>query len=231
ASGVPTSGAPASAVPASAGPASGAVPATAPPYPHNLDESSSVQWAGWQPPRPRGHAEYGESPAPRVAPVPPSADPSGSPAVDPPDAGAVHLPGTAPVDQSAEALGVPQADAPDVPPADQPKRTDGLPQRVPGEPDVPALPEAVAEDGGAHAGTPELDRIATYIRHDAHVRHDYRSAANDGTGVDARLAALGEGPGVRDAELRGRPGRAHTLRLDLADGAAPAQVSREVARL
>src|SRR5690606_6148798 len=178
-----------------------------------------------------GHAEYGESPAPRVAPVPPSADPSGSPAVDPPDAGAVHLPGTAPVDQSAEALGVPQADAPDVPPADQPKRTDGLPQRVPAEPDVPALPEAVAEEVGARAETPELARIATYLRHDEHLRHDDPSAANDGIDVDAMLAAVREVPGVRDAELRRRPGRAHTLRLDLADGADPAQVSRAVARL
>jgi len=53
----------------------------------------------------------------------------------------------------------------------------------------------------------------------------------DGFDVKAILAAVREVEGVRDASLRSTPAGAHSLRLDLAEGADPAEVSRHVARL
>ena len=49
--------------------------------------------------------------------------------------------------------------------------------------------------------------------------------------MKAILAAVREVEGVRDASLRSTPAGAHSLRLDLAEGADPAEVSRQVARL
>ena len=102
---------------------------------------------------------------------------------------------------------------------------DALPQRVPAEPDVPALPEPVTVDD-PRAEDPELARIATYLRHD-----DVDVERRDSFDVEAVLAAVQEVSGVRGAELRRNPGGVHTLRLDLADGADPALISRAVARL
>ncbi|MBB4695448.1 Daple [Paractinoplanes abujensis] len=103
----------------------------------------------------------------------------------------------------------------------------GLPQRVPAQPDVPKgvseppLVEATAE-------TPALARIASHLR-----RGDVQPAQErqEGFDVQAILAAVREVDGVRDASLRSTPTGAHSLRLDLAEGADPAEVSRQVARL
>ncbi|MFG2055671.1 hypothetical protein ACGFI9_16755 [Micromonospora sp. NPDC048930] len=102
-----------------------------------------------------------------------------------------------------------------------------LPQRVPAEPDVPVVPEPPAVEPSAE--TPELARIATHLRRDdepAPLRE-----RPEGFDVNAILDAVREVPGVRDAALRRTPAGAHSLRLDLADGADPAEVSRVVARL
>ncbi len=79
------------------------------------------------------------------------------------------------------------------------------------------------------AETPELARIATHLRRD-----DEPAPLRDrpeGFDVNAILAAVRGVEGVRDAALRRTPAGAHSLRLDLADGADPAEVSRHVARL
>ncbi|MDT5039287.1 MAG: hypothetical protein QOE51_272 [Actinoplanes sp.] len=101
-----------------------------------------------------------------------------------------------------------------------------LPQRVPAEPDVPNVPEPPPVEPIAE--TPALARIATHLR-----RGDLLPAAErqEGFDVDDILAAVREVEGVRDASLRQTPAGAHSLRLDLADGADPAEVSRQVARL
>jgi hypothetical protein len=112
-------------------------------------------------------------------------------------------------------------------PEDLPFRAAGLPQRVPAEPDVPTLPEPMTEEADERAEVPELARIATYLRHQEVAARPVRESLD----VDAVLAAVRGVYGVRDAELRTNPGGVHSLRLDLADGADPGQVSREVARL
>lgn len=102
-----------------------------------------------------------------------------------------------------------------------------LPQRVPAEPDVPLVPEPPAVDPPAE--TPELARIATHLRRD-----DEPAPLRDrpeGFDVNAILDAVRGVEGVRDASLRRTPAGAHSLRLDLSDGADPAEVSRQVARL
>lgn len=116
-------------------------------------------------------------------------------------------------------------------PADDAQQSDPkavvLPQRVPAEPDVPVVPEPPAVEPPAE--TPELARIATHLRRDdepAPLRE-----RPEGFDVNAILDAVREVAGVRDAALRRTPAGAHSLRLDLADGADPAEVSRQVARL
>ncbi|MEV6601330.1 Daple [Actinoplanes sp. NPDC051346] len=101
-----------------------------------------------------------------------------------------------------------------------------LPQRVPAQPDVPTVPEPPSVEPSAE--TPALARIATHLR-----RGDVLSARErqDGFDVNAILEAVREVGGVRDAALRTTPAGAHSLRLDLAEGADPAEVSRQVARL
>jgi hypothetical protein len=102
-----------------------------------------------------------------------------------------------------------------------------LPQRVPAEPDVPTVPEPPSVEPPAE--TPALARIATHLRRD-----DVLSPTQErqeGFDVQAILAAVREVEGVRDASLRSTPAGAHSLRLDLAEGADPAEVSRHVARL
>nr|MDT0663427.1 hypothetical protein [Micromonospora sp. DSM 115978] len=105
--------------------------------------------------------------------------------------------------------------------------TEALPQRVPAVPDVPTVPEPPAVEPPAE--TPELARIATHLR-----REDGGAEVQErpeGFDVRAILAAVRGVDGVRDASLRTTPAGAHSLRLDLADGADPAEVSRHVARL
>jgi hypothetical protein len=101
-----------------------------------------------------------------------------------------------------------------------------LPQRVPAQPDVPTVPEPPSVEPPAE--TPALARIATHLR-----RGDVLSAQErqEGFDVNAILAAVREVEGVRDASLRSTPAGAHSLRLDLSEGADPAEVSRQVARL
>ena len=104
---------------------------------------------------------------------------------------------------------------------------DALPQRVPAVPDVPTVPGPPVVEPPAE--TPELARIATHLRREegpSQVRE-----RPEGFDVNAILAAVRGVPGVRDASLRPTPAGAHSLRLDLADGADPAEVSRQVARL
>jgi hypothetical protein len=113
------------------------------------------------------------------------------------------------------------------PPARPPEPApDALPQRVPAEPDVPTVPEPPSVEPPAE--TPELARIATHLRRDDVEAH---RELTEGFDVQAILAAVREVTGVRDASLRTTPTGAHSLRLDLADGADPAEVSRKVARL
>jgi hypothetical protein len=110
--------------------------------------------------------------------------------------------------------------------AEAPSPTGVLPQRVPAQPDVPIVPE---DGDDPPAETPELARIATHLRRD-----DVPASPRErpeGFDVNAVLAAVRGVPGVRDASLRTTPAGAHSLRLDLADGADAAIVSREVARL
>jgi hypothetical protein len=76
---------------------------------------------------------------------------------------------------------------------------------------------------------PELARIATHLRDEE--AEEQATERPDGFDVNTVLAAVRLVPGVRDAQLRPNPGGVHTLRLDLADGADPGQVSRLVARL
>ncbi|GIM64850.1 hypothetical protein Aau02nite_13080 [Amorphoplanes auranticolor] len=101
-----------------------------------------------------------------------------------------------------------------------------LPQRVPAQPDVPTVPEPPSVEPPAE--TPALARTATHLR-----RGDVLSAQErqEGFDVNAILAAVREVDGVRDASLRSTPAGAHSLRLDLSEGADPAEVSRQVARL
>ena len=228
-SAAPASPAATSADPVSATPAS-AAPATPAPYAQHLDPAAAsyhdplqqrppaAAWADRQPPAPRGHAEFGDDRDLPGTPIVSPLNAPGVPAVDPPT-DSFDVPAT-------DAPGVPAVDAPGGPPTDPgPRWTEGLPQRVPAEPDVPELPDGIAEEVEARAEAPELARIATYLR------HDEPPFPHEDFDVDAVLAAVREVPGVRDAELRRRPGRAHTLRLDLADGADAGQVSRAVARL
>jgi hypothetical protein len=101
-----------------------------------------------------------------------------------------------------------------------------LPQRVPAEPDVPTVPEPPSVEPPAE--TPALARIATHLRRDDALSAEDRQ---EGFDVKAILEAVREVAGVRDASLRSTPQGANSLRLDLAEGADPAEVSRQVARL
>jgi hypothetical protein len=114
-----------------------------------------------------------------------------------------------------------------------------LPQRIPAAPDVPEVPDDDLDDDDdfvdhspdlTAVNPPELARIATGLRYNEDLEEPPRP---DGFDTLAVLAAVRAVPGVRDAQLRPNPSGAgvQTLRLDLADGADGAQVSRLVARL
>nr|WP_239095842.1 hypothetical protein [Micromonospora lutea] len=176
----------------------------------------------------------GPAPAPAVAPAP----------VEPPAGGTAgdQVAGEPGRRERTPAVPVPtgaasytaRRSAPDPVPPTEPagdrsrdSTTAVLPQRVPAEPDVPVVPEPPAVEPPAE--TPELARIATHLRRD-----DEPAPLRDrpeGFDVNAILAAVRGVDGVRDAALRRTPAGAHSLRLDLADGADPADVSRQVARL
>lgn len=142
--------------------------------------------------------------------------PSGSvPTSAPPYTARRSAPEPAPTAQSAQADRLPDS------------ASAMLPQRVPAKPDVPVVPEPPAVEPPAQ--TPELARIATHLRQ-ADEPPSLRERP-EGFDVDAILGAVRGVAGVRDAALRRTPAGAHSLRLDLADGADPAEVSRHVARL
>ncbi|MFF0368327.1 hypothetical protein [Micromonospora sp. NPDC005087] len=181
-----------------------------------------------EPPR-SAPAATGPSPAAN-APTPTGAVPAPSTS----GSGRSDRPSPAPAPTSAPPYAA-RRSAPDpaspVDPADGARLPDQtsavLPQRVPAEPDVPVVPEPPAVEPPAE--TPELARIATHLRRDdepAPLRE-----RPEGFDVNAILDAVREVAGVRDAALRRTPAGAHSLRLDLADGADPAEVSRQVARL
>nr|WP_198348096.1 hypothetical protein [Plantactinospora sp. KBS50] len=162
--------------------------------------------------------DYPAPPAPALPAYPPSLPPYGAQryAGPPPstDAGRPSQPGET------------TASDPTPQPRSEPKG-DTLPQRIPAEPDVPTVPEPPTVEPSAE--TPELARIATHLRRDEPTAPmDERP---DGFDVQAILAAVRDVPGVRDGVLRTTPAGAHSLRLELADGADPADVSRQVARL
>jgi hypothetical protein len=124
----------------------------------------------------------------------------------------------------------------DLPPLRQVAGGGALPQRVPAAPDVPDVPDdepehdQVQEPPAAPVASPELARIATHLRSDADLLEE-APGRPDGFDMEAVIAAVRGVEGVRDAQLRQNPNGVHTLRLDLADGADGARVSREVARL
>jgi len=187
-------------------------PASAPPYPYegDLEAAEPTPYESWNTrpnaPLPPGHVGFGEATPPRGYPTVTQARPV--PADVPPGEGTAELP---------------------EPPAPSLDRAEILPQRVPAEPDVPALPEPVTDEAGSPAEAAELARIAARLKHGVPPAPPTRESFD----VDAVLAAVREVPGVRDAHLRhNRDGSGvHTLRLDLADGADGGQVSRLVARL
>ncbi|MEV0720200.1 hypothetical protein, partial [Asanoa sp. NPDC050611] len=170
------------------------------------------------PPRPplrlasRNGDQIGEASAPRE-PGPTSGAPVGAAAEPPPP---IPL-GRRPVDPAAEQRSVVD---------DMLDELASLPQRVPAEPDVPTAPEPPSD---TPADPPQLARIATHLR-----RADLPTVERerpDGFDVKAIIAAVRGVSGVQDATLRTTESGAHSLRLDLSDGADPAEVSRHVARL
>lgn len=209
-------------------------PSSAPPVPPERSSAEAAEVRAARPfrlrpePAEAGPASSAEVPGYPQTPI--GSDSAAAPAtsgagrVDP----APHAPASAPPYAARRS-------APDPVPADAPVAGDPqpdcpaavLPQRVPAEPDVPTVPEPPGV--GPPAETPELARIATHLRRDdepAPLRE-----RPEGFDVKAILGAVRGVAGVRDAELRQTPAGAHSLRLDLADGADPAEVSRQVARL
>ena len=226
------------------------LPASAPPYPYegDLDEVSRPQ-AGQQraqfpavrPTSPGGRrADWSTAESARHALDPPTPA-EGLPRVGPPEAtdgsrsGDQAL-GRSSYDPSSFPRRLPyEPPQPAFParPAGDPGPGDtgeppfsALPQRVPAQPDVPTVPEPPSVEPSAE--TPALARIATHLRRDDLLAPQERQ---DGFDVNAILEAVREVDGVRDAALRTTPAGAHSLRLDLAEGADPAEVSRQVARL
>ncbi len=101
-----------------------------------------------------------------------------------------------------------------------------LPQRVPSEPDVPENAEPT--DDVPVAGDPQLTRIVSGLRRPDDFHPAERPAGFD---TDAVLSAVRAVAGVREAIMRTTPSGAHHLRLELAEGADPATISRMVARM
>ncbi|MEH1012067.1 hypothetical protein V6U90_02920 [Micromonospora sp. CPCC 206060] len=194
------------------------------PRPVHPDETRTVRaeaggrrHAGWPPVAPGGPAQP-PTPAQPQTPAP-SSVPAGPVQRDP-----STLFGTRSAGYTGRRSAPDQAEP--VPAAASPEPA-VLPQRVPAEPDVPVVPDLPAVEPPAE--TPELARIATHLR-----REDEPPPLRDrpeGFDVKAILGAVRGVAGVRDASLRTTPAGAHSLRLDLADGADPAEVSRQVARL
>ncbi|MDR6323681.1 Daple [Actinoplanes couchii] len=208
-------------------------PNSAPPYPYEGDLDDSY-------PQQRGSAPV--PPRPDWLPEQPAADPApdpirsrhalvtdtlaqGLPSFDGPSGdGSAYDSPSFPRTPSFPSAGPPDAGDVETDADGEPRGV--LPQRVPAQPDVPRVPEPPSVEPSAEA--PALARIATHLR-----RGDVVPAQERQEGFDVQdiLAAVREVDGVRDASLRATPAGAHSLRLDLSDGADPAEVSRQVARL
>jgi hypothetical protein len=221
-------------------------PSSAPPYPYegDLDETASMpqpiqqraavplvrpatpggRWAGSEPAS--GSATVsGTAAVEEAKPGRPSYDPSSFPrrlSYDP--APGAESSGYVPPAAYAAFGSRPSTGSGTGGPADPGARV--LPQRVPAQPDVPRVPEPPLVEPTAE--TPALARIATHLRRGDVLQPQERQ---EGFDVQAILAAVRGVEGVRDASLRQTPTGAHSLRLDLAEGADPAEVSRRVARL
>jgi hypothetical protein len=117
---------------------------------------------------------------------------------------------------------------PEPPPYEPP----ALPQRTPQPPDVPPVPEGVEPERSGDGPLPgDLNRIVGRLRTDEEDDTGVPGERPDGFDIPAVLAAVRGFPGVREANLRANPDGVHTLRLELADDADPAKVSRDIARL
>jgi hypothetical protein len=106
-----------------------------------------------------------------------------------------------------------------------------LPQRVPGEPDVPDVQLAPNDPLRDPATVPvtesgDLDRIADFLQ-----TLEPETPRRDGFDVAKVLEAVRGVPLVADAQLRFNAESGHTLRIEFVDGADEGQVTREVARL
>lgn len=208
-------------------------PSSAPPFPYEGDLDDAYQHrAAVPPPRPDWVPDPVQGPPP-VAPV--SGEPGRSRHALVTDTLAQGLPQLDGQADPFDPPGFPRrpydpVEIPSYPPTgdtdDDGDQRGLLPQRVPAQPDVPRVPELPSVEPSAEA--PALARIATHLR-----RGDVVPAQERQEGFDVQdiLAAVREVPGVRDASLRATPAGAHSLRLDLADGADAAEVSRQVARL
>ena len=177
-----------------------------------------------------GQPSFVSQPRPYLPPSPQPHIPQPAGAASPP-----HQPPAAqPAGASAQSPTSQQPTVPDArraepePAGDEPAGAEHLPQRVPAVPDVPPAIHPVVEAEPVVAATPQLDRIASHLRRSDDVGTDERP---DGFDVDAVLRAVRGVAGVRDAALRTTATGAHHLRLDLAEGADPAAISRMVARM
>ncbi|WP_433374181.1 Daple [Actinoplanes sp. CA-142083] len=206
-------------------------PSSAPPYPYegDLEEPPPVQQRAAVPlVRPATPRADWAAPEPSAADEPKAARPSYDPSSFPrrvsyEQPAPADPPGYTPPAAYAAFGNRPPAGGGTSGPADPGPRV--LPQRVPAQPDVPRVPEPPLTEPTAE--TPALARIATHLR-----RGDVQPRERqEGFDVQAILAAVRGVDGVRDASLRSTPSGAHSLRLDLAEGADPAEVSRRVARL
>lgn len=114
---------------------------------------------------------------------------------------------------------------------DGPGEGTDLPRRVPARPDVPDVPGDPDGPDGIAADAPDLSRIASYLSSSRTETARVERDESDIIDIGAVLQAVRAVPGVREAHMRPNRDGVHTLRLELADEASPAQVSRVVAQL
>ncbi|MFG1607479.1 Daple [Actinoplanes sp. NPDC049265] len=198
---------------------------------HALDPTPAAGLPQIQPPSdsgpgsegPRVRQPYDPVTFPRRLPYEPPPGPGIGPPAARPASGSGYAP-SAPRPASGGGYGSSGAYPSQTPIAEE--AAAALPQRVPAKPDVPTVADPALVEPSAE--TPELARIATHLRRDDLLDPEERE---EGFDVDDILAAVREVAGVRDAMVRTTPAGANSLRLDLAEGADPAEVSRQVARL
>ncbi len=125
-------------------------------------------------------------------------------------------------------MAFPDAESPALPPIEDAEPEDAeaeLPQRIPAEPDVPQdVPDPPVQPLEDKA---QLSKIRDVLRRDDVPPTD----RPEGFDVEAILEAVRGVGGVREATMRTTTAGAHHLRLELAEGADPAVISRKVARM